>query len=106
VDRIAKTFPGFYIGRFDVRFSDVERFKAGEDLTVIELNGVTSESTNIYDPNGSIWRAYRVLFRQWSTLFQIGAMNRAGGLEIGDWTQFLTVWWRNWRNPQPVALSD
>ena len=31
VDEIARAVPGFFIGRFDVRYSDVERFKAGED---------------------------------------------------------------------------
>src|SRR5207249_11134389 len=79
VDSIAQTFDGFYFGRFDVRYADPERFKAGDDLTVIELNGVTSESTNIYDPSSSLFRAYTILCRQWSILFRIGAANRAAG---------------------------
>jgi hypothetical protein len=79
IDQIAQTMDGFFFGRFDVRYSDVERFKAGEDLAIIELNGVTSESTNLYDPTWSLWRAYRTLFTQWSLLFQIGAANRRNG---------------------------
>jgi membrane protein DedA with SNARE-associated domain len=71
IDEIARGFPGFYFGRFDVRYSDAGAFKAGSDLAIIELNGVTSESTNIYDPAWPLWRAYRVLFRQWSILFSI-----------------------------------
>ncbi len=89
IDQIARTFEGFYFGRFDVRYSDVERFRAGEDLTIIELNGVTSESTNLYDPAWSLLRAYRMLFRQWSILFQIGAANRVRGQPISSWRELL-----------------
>jgi hypothetical protein len=81
IDAIARAYHGFYIGRFDVRYSDVERFKAGEDLAIVELNGATAESTNIYDPDGSLVGAYRQLFKQWSLVFGIGAANRASGVE-------------------------
>ena len=79
IDDIAQRIPGFFIGRFDVRYSSVERFKAGEDLAIVELNGATAESTNIYDPDGSLFDAYRTLFRQWSLVFAIGAANRQRG---------------------------
>src|SRR4029079_13504455 len=95
IDRIAQSFPGFHFGRFDVRYSDVEQFKTGEDLTVIELNGVTSESTNLYDPTWPLWRAYRVLVYQWTLLFRIGGANRATGVQpstlralVGDILRF------------------
>ncbi len=76
VDAVARTFDGFHFGRFDVRYADVEAFREGRDFTIIELNGLTSESTNVYDPSWSIWRSYRVLMKQWSIAFQIGAANR------------------------------
>ena len=79
VDTIARQFPGFFIGRFDVRYTDPEAFKAGRDLAIVELNGVTSESTNIYDPSWPLLRAYRTLFRQWSLLYRIGYANRQRG---------------------------
>jgi hypothetical protein len=79
IDQIARSYPGFFIGRFDIRYSDVEQFKAGEDLAIVELNGATAESTNIYDPDGSLIAAYRQLFRQWSIVFDIGAANRRLG---------------------------
>lgn len=90
IDQIAQTFEGFYFGRFDVRYSDVDRFRAGEDLIIIELNGVTSESTNLYDPTWSLFRAYCTLFKQWSILFQIGAANRQRGQRPSMWPQFLS----------------
>lgn len=79
IDEIAHSFGGFFFGRFDVRYSNLEEFMAGRDLKIIELNGVTSESTNLYDPSWSICRAYQVLFRQWATLFAIGDRNRKLG---------------------------
>jgi hypothetical protein len=75
VDEIARAVPGFFIGRFDVRYADVERFKTGEDLRVIELNGVTAEPTDIYDPNRSLVSAYAALFDQWRRIFEIGSAN-------------------------------
>ena len=78
-DGIAKEFDGFYFGRFDVRTPSVADFTRGRSFTIVELNGVTSEATNIYDPGNSIVTAYRVLFRQWRIAFAIGAANRARG---------------------------
>jgi membrane protein DedA with SNARE-associated domain len=79
VDGVARKFEGFYFGRFDVRYASLEAFRAGREFTVIELNGVTSESTNIYDPSWSLLRAYRTLLRQWAVLFRIGDLNRRRG---------------------------
>jgi hypothetical protein len=41
----------------------------------VELNGVTSEATHIYDPKQSLCGAYRVLFEQWRIAFEIGLQN-------------------------------
>jgi pimeloyl-ACP methyl ester carboxylesterase/membrane protein DedA with SNARE-associated domain len=79
IDRIAKTFPGFFFGRFDIRVPSVEDFSRGLNLKVVELNGVTSEATHIYDPKLGLWEAYRVLFEQWRIAFEIGDRNRALG---------------------------
>ena len=80
IDAIARAYPGFFVGRFDIRYSDVNAFTSGRDVAIVELNGVTAESTNIYDPAGSLWAAYRLLFRQWEIVFAIGAANRRSGV--------------------------
>jgi hypothetical protein len=79
IDEIARSVPGFFIGRFDVRYRNVDRFTAGRDLAIVELNGVTAESTNIYDPSRSLVAAYRTLFEQWHMVFGIGAANLERG---------------------------
>jgi pimeloyl-ACP methyl ester carboxylesterase/membrane protein DedA with SNARE-associated domain len=79
-DSIARGFDGFYFGRFDVRVdAGIEAFRAGHGFKIIELNGVTSEATHIYQPGTPLIAAYRVLFRQWRIAFDIGAENRRRG---------------------------
>lgn len=86
IDEIARAVPGFHIGRFDVRYGDVARFRAGEDVRVIELNGVTAEPTDIYDPARSVSSAYAALFDQWRRVFEIGAANlRRGHRGLSAW---------------------
>ncbi len=105
VDRIAGRFQGFYIGRFDVRYTDVDAFKAGKDLAIVELNGVTSESTNIYDPARSLISAYGTLYRQWALLYAIGHANRRRGCQVtGAWQLLKEVVGYYWRlRVDPVA---
>jgi hypothetical protein len=79
VERVSRTFEGFYFGRYDVRSASAEAFQRGE-FSVIELNGLTSEATSIYDPRHSVWFGWRVLCEQWRLAFQIGADNRARGV--------------------------
>ncbi len=81
IDEICKGYAGFYFGRFDIRSLSFDSLKRGEDLKIIELNGVTSESTNIYDTRYSIVDAYRILFAQWRIAFEIGAENYKRGFK-------------------------
>jgi len=108
IEAIARSFTGggFCFGRFDVRYADVERFRAGEDFSVIELNGVTSESTNIYDPSWSLIRAYRTLVEQWKILFAIGAANRAAGVPVGRGRDLVRAILAHWRDRGASVLSD
>jgi hypothetical protein len=106
IDDVAQTFDGFHFGRFDVRYADVVLFRAGEDFAIVELNGVTSESTNLYDPRHSLIRAYRILFRQWSILFRIGAANRRRGYQASAAGDILRAIIGSYRRPRPSPLAD
>jgi hypothetical protein len=79
------------VGRFDVRYTDVGAFRRGEDLAIVELNGATAESTDIYDPDRSLWHAYRRLFEQWSIVFAIGAVNRKRGAGVTSTRRLLAL---------------
>ena len=106
IDAIARTFDGFFVGRFDIRYRDVEQFKAGTDLAIVELNGATAESTNIYDPHTTLVGAYRQLFRQWSIVFAIGAANRAAGAPTSSHRRLFDLVRAHLRAAEPFPISD
>ncbi len=88
IDRVSQRFEGFYFGRYDVRTPSEEDLRQGR-FRVLELNGITSESTDIYDPQNSLWEAYLVLFRQWRYAFEIGRQNRDAGEQVMSLGAFL-----------------
>lgn len=72
MDRISRSAEGFNFGRYDLRAPSREALSRGEGLQVIEVNGVTSESTDIYDASNSFFDAQSILMRQWRLVFEIG----------------------------------
>jgi hypothetical protein len=105
-DRVAKAFDGFFVGRFDVRYTDPDELRAGRGFAVVELNGVTSESSNLYDPSWSLVRAYRTLFRQWAILFRVGHANRLRGHRPVSPVAFLSLVRGFYRGRETDTLSD
>jgi hypothetical protein len=106
IDEIARHVPGFFIGRFDVRYGSVDAFRRGADLTIVELNGVTSESTNIYDPGYGAWRAWRTLARQWQLVFEIGAANRTRGARPLGLVRLLRLTLAYWRSQPAMPIAS
>jgi membrane protein DedA with SNARE-associated domain len=101
IDQISQKLPGFFIGRYDIRYANEDEFKEGRNFQIVELNGATSEATSIYDARNSLFSAYRTLFQQWRLVFAIGARNRANGHSRTS----LAALWRNWRQYSAAALS-
>ena len=80
-DRVAKTIPEFYFGRFDVRFPHFDALQNGTDFTIVEINGAGGEATCIWDSKTTLSEAYRKLLRQFRILFEIGSLNRDRGFK-------------------------
>jgi hypothetical protein len=93
IDRIARCYQGFDIGRFDLRVVDAETLMAGGPLAVIELNGVTSEATHLYDPRYGILDIWRILGRQWRLTLDIAEQRHDGGASLTSIREL----WRLWR---------
>lgn len=79
VDEISRGVDGFFIGRYDVRYSCPEKLRKGEEFTILELNGASSEATSAYDASKTLTESYELLFRQWRLVFGIAAANRRMG---------------------------
>ena len=75
IDGICKKVNGFYFGRMDIRFNTWEELKQGKNFSIIELNGAGSEPTHIYDPNHSIFFAWKEIIRHNKILWRISRMN-------------------------------
>ena len=64
-------YDGFDFGRFDIRVPSAEALQRGEGLKVLEVNGVTSEATHMYDPRYGFFAAHAILRRQWRKAFDL-----------------------------------
>jgi membrane protein DedA with SNARE-associated domain len=91
VDRLSRGYPGFHLGRYDVRAASIEALRAGR-FRVVELNGLTAEPTHVYDPRYGVRHAWRALAAQWRTAFEIGAANRAAGATPASWREIAALW--------------
>ena len=75
IDRVCKQIDGFYFGRMDVRYNTWEELKEGKNFGIVELNGAGSEPTHIYDPQHSIFFAWKEIIRHWKILWRISRIN-------------------------------
>lgn len=92
VDAVMRDFPAFYYGRLDVKFENISLLREGKNFCVIEVNGASSEATHIWDSQGSIREVYATLFRQYRTLFEIGAELRESGLSPPSAFDLIREW--------------
>ncbi len=79
VDAIARDMKDFHVGRFDVRFENLEQLRAGKNFTIMEVNGSGSEAVYAWDPKYSIWESYKIIFAKQRLLFKIGDASRRRG---------------------------
>jgi len=99
IDEVLSGFPEFYYGRVDIKFHSIERLMDGEDFSIIEVNGASSESLDIWDNQAGLSDAWSVLLNQYRTLFNIGAMNR----ERGHMPPGILSLWKAWRKEQNLS---
>jgi len=105
-DEISQKLPGFYIGRYDIRYNNDDELRAGKGFQIIELNGAASEATNIYDEGNSLWSAYNTVYRQWKLVFQIGAANRSRGHRPASPLAVFRDWMEFSRQAMEYPLAD
>lgn len=90
LDHWANQLPGFYYGRFDIKYASWEALLEGRDFKIMEINGVNAEPTHIYDPNHTIKEAYRDIFSHMNIIHQISKQNRSLGIAPKRLKPFLT----------------
>lgn len=79
IDRLSQSIPGFYYGRYDIKFNSWEELENGLNFRVIELNGAFSEPTHIYDPGHSYVFGLLEMGRHWKCMTDIAIINHTRG---------------------------
>ena len=92
IDAFAQDVKDFHFGRIDIRYESIAALRRGEGFRVIEVNGVGSEATHIWDPECSLREAYAAQFRHYAEAFRIGAAMRAKGHRPTRPLELLRLW--------------
>jgi pimeloyl-ACP methyl ester carboxylesterase/membrane protein DedA with SNARE-associated domain len=92
IERVSRRCAGFHLGRYDLRAPSEADFRAGRNLKVLELNGIASEPTHIYDPAAPLLPAWRALIAQWRLAYDMGAANAAAGARPALLRECLRAW--------------
>ena len=97
---------GLDFGRFDIRVESIEKLRRAEGLAIIELNGTAAESTNIYDPDRSLFWSWGVLLRQWATLYALGGRRRRTGVRAMGPLELRRAWRDFDRDRPAMRVAD
>ncbi|RCX03501.1 D-alanine--D-alanine ligase [Marinomonas foliarum] len=92
LDEILKDVDGYYYGRLDIKFADIESFMAGENFSILEMNGASSEATHIWDRNTRLSEIFSTLLKQYRILFEIGALQKKRGFKSPTIRALLKAW--------------
>jgi hypothetical protein len=76
---VATQIKGFHYGRFDVKYNTLEELYRGENFKIIELNGVNSEPTHIYDQSTGLFQSLIDLAWHWKMIGEISKVRYQAG---------------------------
>jgi len=77
LDTINTEINGWFYGRIDIKYTTFEALLKGENLKIIEINGIISEPTHIYDASkGSYFKALKAIKEHWKLIYLIGVKNK------------------------------
>ena len=75
-DELSNCIPGWYYGRVDIKYNTFEELENGNNFKILEINGIISEPTHIYDAkNYTYFQALRAIRTHWKSLFEIATTN-------------------------------
>lgn len=73
--------PGYNFGRIDIKAESPEAFLRGE-FVLIEINGVASLPTHMFDPKYNLLEAYRIFFQHAGLLAKIAREHKGVHMEM------------------------
>jgi len=91
-DSLLQDLPRFFYGRLDIKFESIEKLQQGRCFRILEINGVSSEQTHIWDSRTTLKEALAVLLGQYRCLFEIGDQLRAKGFAVPSVFAMIRTW--------------
>jgi len=92
IQGICSHIPDFHLGRLDLRAPTLEDLRAGKNLSILELNGLTGEPANLYDPKYSVKQARHALRNHWRDAYAMAAHNVSQGAHIAGYRELWKLW--------------
>ncbi len=80
MDTICHDMKEFHVGRFDVRFENIDELSRG-NFIIMEVNGAGSEAVHAWDPKYTIPQVYNIVFEKQRALFALSHVNRQHGFK-------------------------
>jgi len=75
-DNLSNNIDGWFYGRVDIKYNDFEDLENGTEFKILEINGIISEPTHIYDKqNNSYLKALKAIRNHWKFLYKISVTN-------------------------------
>ena len=93
---ICAHLPDFHYGRLDLRAPNLDAFLRGENIKIMEVNGVNAEPAHIYDPAISPLTGWKTLLQHWTVIYKISKNNIHNGLKTMTLHEGLQHY-RNWQ---------
>jgi hypothetical protein len=76
MDILSKQIDNWYYGRLDIKYHTFEELTAGKNFKILEINGIISEPTHIYDPtNATYFGALKSIRKHWVIIYTIAKKN-------------------------------
>lgn len=96
LNKINLNIDGWYYGRVDIKYNSFEELLEEKNFKILEINGVISEPTHIYDSTkGSYFGALKSIKEHWKIIYKIGVKNnKINQIQYTNLRYLLTVYFR------------
>ncbi|QCE33917.1 ATP-grasp domain-containing protein [Acetobacteraceae bacterium] len=92
INKILQDIPEFYFGRIDLKAKSKTDLFKGQNFKIIEINGVGSEATHIWDRQTKLLTAYRDQFSHYDAAFKIGKLLKKQTWMQSSLLQLIKAW--------------
>lgn len=90
MDAINHQIEGWFYGRMDVKYNNLEELIAGKNLKIMEINGIISEPTHIFDPSKMTFiRSLGEIRKHWKIVYEISILNHQKGVPYKSIFEFV-----------------